>query len=159
MAKEFKWPPLVGEPNKAKIVVNTTGCFNILCSKRVNNKCSVWNNGSKDCRDFMSFREFLFTTNDKSEEINITPGPWRIEFPEQDKNYIRIRGSRLGKRFKIANVLQIYSNFESVERENKANVKAISLVPEMLDILERLCNGKSVKKSEAIKILEDIKNA
>lgn len=32
-------------------------------------------------------------------------GPWEIKPEEVDKPYIRIRGTRLGGRFKIANVL------------------------------------------------------
>lgn len=38
-------------------------------------------------------------------EFKGTPGPWEIKPEEVDRPYIRIRGTRLGGRFKVANVL------------------------------------------------------
>jgi hypothetical protein len=64
-----------------------------------------------------------------------TPGPWKIEPPENNNLYWRIRGSQLGTRFKIANVL--YAAETPHERnQSEANARLIASVPDMLEALE-----------------------
>lgn len=75
-------------------------------------------------------------------KTKFTKGEWRIFQPEQDKEYIRIRGSELGCRFKIANVIDLKFNHNGqdwckIERdESIANAYLIAAAPEMYEILE-----------------------
>ena len=59
--------------------------------------------------------------------VEHTKGPWEILPEEHDKPYIRIRGTKLGGRYKIANVLG--ANYEgalaSESEETRANAKRI----------------------------------
>ncbi len=78
-----------------------------------------------------------------------TPGPWVVKLAEHDKNYIRIRGAKLGTRYKIANVLMFCNDeTEREEQETSANARLISAVPELLHyaMLEaeytRLCDRR-----------------
>lgn len=66
-----------------------------------------------------------------------TPGPWRMMPAEAGKPYVRVRGSRLGERYKIANVLGGESALEQEEAE--ANARMIAESPNMLDALEAIC--------------------
>lgn len=69
-----------------------------------------------------------------------TAGPWTV-FPEEcDKPYIRIRGTNLGYRFKIANVLTpVYAGVPECEaEETRANARLIAAAPELLEALEQL---------------------
>ncbi len=69
-----------------------------------------------------------------------TPGPWQFLPEECDKPYIRIRGTVLGGRYKIANV--ITPSYEGVhEREavqTRANARLIAAAPELLEALKML---------------------
>ena len=70
-------------------------------------------------------------------EQSFTPGPWE-QFPEED-GYIRVRGTRIGGRFKIANVLaqQDYDGSEGREgNETRANARLIAAAPDMHKALE-----------------------
>lgn len=69
-----------------------------------------------------------------------TPGPWHVLPEECDKSYIRIRGTRLGGRYKIANVLTpTYDGVDSLEaEETRANACLISAAPDLLEACERL---------------------
>ena len=66
-----------------------------------------------------------------------TPGPWEIKPEEVDRPYIRIRGTRLGGRFKVANVLS--PNYDGVDHreahETRANARLIAAAPELLEAL------------------------
>lgn len=64
-------------------------------------------------------------------------GPWEIKPEEVDKPYIRIRGTRLGGRFKIANVLlPIYEDVHPREAdETRHNARLIAASPEMFELL------------------------
>lgn len=64
-----------------------------------------------------------------------TPGPWRALPEECDKPYIRIRGTRLGGRYKVANVLTpVYDGVNQREaEETRANARLIAAAPELLD--------------------------
>lgn len=67
-----------------------------------------------------------------------TPGPWQVLPEECDKPYIRIRGTVLGCRYKIANVLT--PHYEGVHEreaaETRANARLIAAAPELLEALK-----------------------
>lgn len=76
-------------------------------------------------------------------EFKGTPGPWEIKPEEVDKHYIRIRGTRLGRRFKVANVLTPF--YEGVlardAQETRANAHLIAAAPELLEALMDISRG------------------
>lgn len=65
-----------------------------------------------------------------------TPGPWQILPEECDKPYIRIRGTVLGGRYKVANVLTlVYDGAPEREaEETQANARLIAAAPELLEL-------------------------
>lgn len=77
-------------------------------------------------------------------EANHTPGPWTVLPEEADKDYLRIRGTRLGVRYKVANVHHL--RFEGVhavvrerdDAESMANARLIAAAPELLEALKNL---------------------
>jgi hypothetical protein len=71
--------------------------------------------------------------------MSATPGPWTTLDEECDKPYIRVRGTRLGRRFKIANVLDpIYENVHPSEaEETRANARLIASAPDLLAACRR----------------------
>lgn len=66
-----------------------------------------------------------------------TQGNWSVLPEECDKSYIRIRGTRLGGRYKIANV--ITPTYDGVDKreaeETRANARLIAAAPELLEAL------------------------
>ena len=70
-----------------------------------------------------------------------TPGPWEIKPEEVDRPYIRIRGTQLGGRFKVANVLS--PDYDGVHHreadETRANARLIAAAPELLEALQIIC--------------------
>jgi hypothetical protein len=64
-----------------------------------------------------------------------TRGPWIVLPEEPGVPYIRVRGDRLGTRFKIANVLSL--TFEDVHdaAETRANAYLIAAAPDLLGLL------------------------
>lgn len=71
-----------------------------------------------------------------------TPGPWKVLPPEDGATYLRIRGTALGLRFKVANVLHAPCEEEGacehpVEAEiTEANARLIAATPELLAELQ-----------------------
>ncbi len=69
-----------------------------------------------------------------------TQGPWTVLPEEVDKDYIRIRGIRLGGRYKIANVIwPVYQGTNEREaQETRVNARLIAAAPELLQALEMM---------------------
>ena len=88
----------------------------------------------------MSENEASRKTADQSRPLVHTPGPWKMLPEECDKPYIRIRGDRLGGRYKVANVITpVYKGVGSREaEETRANASLIAAAPELLDVLQRI---------------------
>lgn len=66
-----------------------------------------------------------------------TPGPWEVKPEEADRDYLRVRGTRLGLRYRVANVLDVvYEDAPGREaEETQANARLIAAAPEMLETL------------------------
>jgi hypothetical protein len=66
-----------------------------------------------------------------------TRGPWQQLPEEVDKSYIRIRGTQLGRRYKVANVLTpTYEGAPEQEAEQtRANAHLIAAAPDLLQAL------------------------
>lgn len=64
-----------------------------------------------------------------------TEGPWRLLPEEADKPYIRVRGTRLGLRYKIANIpTPVYEGAHERElKETQANARLICAAPELME--------------------------
>jgi hypothetical protein len=73
-------------------------------------------------------------------EEKYTRGAWQVLPEECDRPYIRIRGTCLGGRFKIANVLTpVYDNVHAREaEETRANAKLIAAAPDLLVALRAM---------------------
>lgn len=69
-----------------------------------------------------------------------TPGPWIVMPEESENSYVRIRGSLLGERYKIANVLTpVYPGAEATEgEETQANARLIAAAPELYSALQEI---------------------
>lgn len=69
--------------------------------------------------------------------MKYTPGPWAVLPEEVDKDYIRIRGTQLGTRYKIANVVTpTYPGIHEREaEETRANARLIAAAPELFEML------------------------
>ena len=80
-------------------------------------------------------------------EAKHTPGPWTVLPEELDRDYIRIRGTVLGGRYKIANVLHPSGRNLSKElqkreaEETRANARLIAAAPKLLEACEALLDG------------------
>ncbi|TGE04606.1 hypothetical protein [Hymenobacter fodinae] len=72
--------------------------------------------------------------------MNHTPGPWKTLAEECDKPYIRVRGGRLGSRYKIANVITpVYDGSTQREAdETRANARLIAAAPDLLEALKKV---------------------
>lgn len=82
--------------------------------------------------------------------MSMTPGPWQAMPEEVDKPYIRIRGTVLGGRFKIANVLTtVYDGVhERVAQETRDNARAIAALPDLVEALKDMVDGFKTLRSE-----------
>ncbi|WP_436875846.1 hypothetical protein [Siccibacter turicensis] len=77
------------------------------------------------------------------EEFKGTPGPWKLLREEVDKSYIRIRGTKPGERFAVANVLTpVYDDAGERElKETRANAQLIAAAPELLESLQNVLSA------------------
>lgn len=85
-----------------------------------------------------------------------TRGPWRVLPEEMDKPYLRVRGTNLGCRYKIADVPSVvYEGVPDREaHETRANARLISAAPDLLEA----CHGVDVLYSELGKAMPGIVN-
>lgn len=76
-------------------------------------------------------------------KVTHSPGPWAMLPEECDRPYIRIRGTELGTRYKIANVLTPAHEgvHEREAVETRANARLIVEAPEMLRLLKAAMPG------------------
>ena len=98
-------------------------------------------------------------------EAKFTKGEWSIKAIENDKEYIKIRGTLLGGKFKIANVTDLKFHHddgaewcEREREESMANAHLIAAAPEMYKMLEEiLYNGDlpSVVDSRIVNLLSE----
>jgi len=81
-----------------------------------------------------------------------TPGPWRVLPAESDKPYLRIRGTVLGLRYKIANVIDpdYDGAHEREASETLANARLIALAPKMLEALQWYASVEGDSRAAAI---------
>ena len=76
-------------------------------------------------------------------KTKFTQGKWRVLPSEEDKEYLRIRGTRLGHRYKIANVhcpVKMFSGLsdECIEREMEESLANARLIEKSGDMYEML---------------------
>jgi len=77
-------------------------------------------------------------------EAKFTKGEWLILPLEDDKEYIRIRGTVLGGRYKIANVTDLKFHHDGKEwckrerGESLANANLIAAAPDMYELLDEV---------------------
>ncbi|AZU97875.1 hypothetical protein [Vibrio phage LP.1] len=75
-------------------------------------------------------------------ETKFTKGEWEIKPHEDDKEYIRIRGTVLGGKFKVANVIDLKEHHDNSEwckrerAESLANAHLIAAAPEIYAALD-----------------------
>lgn len=62
-------------------------------------------------------------------------GPWQILPEEVNRDYIRIRGTRLGGKYKIANVCGMKEALDLDAIETRANANLIAAAPDMYHAL------------------------
>lgn len=76
-----------------------------------------------------------------------TRGPWQVLPEEVDKPYIRIRGTVLGGRYRVANVLT--PTYEGVHEreavETRANARLIAAAPYLFAELDFIANADPSK--------------
>lgn len=74
-----------------------------------------------------------------------TRGSWTVLPEEEGVHYIRIRGTRLGERYKIANVhMPDYNNPSRSEFvESRANARLIAAAPDLLEALQAMLVERS----------------
>ena len=84
--------------------------------------------------------------------IKHTPGPWAVLPEEADKAYIRIRGTRLGGKYKVANVpLPSHDTAPDWDvEESRSNARLIAAAPELLEALREARHVLSDLPSTAI---------
>ncbi len=79
-----------------------------------------------------------------------TPGPWNTLPEEVDKTYIRVRGTRLGCRYKVANVMT--PDYVCVHpreaEETRANARLIAAAPDLLEALKAVVRVADRKTDE-----------
>ena len=88
-------------------------------------------------------------------KFKFTQGPWRVLPEECDKTYIRIRGTRLGERYKVANIITpVHEGVLPLEaEETRANARLIKASPDMFILLYKLAIGMETIEIEEVKKL------
>lgn len=72
-------------------------------------------------------------------ETKHTPGPWSCCQEEHGVPYLRVRGTVIGERYKIANVLlDPYCDSPCASEEAKANARLIAAAPELLEVAQEV---------------------
>lgn len=86
----------------------------------------------------------------KMNKFKGTPGPWEMKPEEVDKHYIRIRGTQLGWRYKVANVLTPFYEgvHEREAKETRANAQLIAASPELLEALQIICFFEDISSAQ-----------
>lgn len=81
-----------------------------------------------------------------------TKGPWQVLPEEADKDYIRIRGTVWGGRYKVANVpTPVYEGVPQRElEETQANAALIAAAPELLAALEAVIEWYDMEADHSI---------
>ena len=81
-----------------------------------------------------------------------TKGPWQVLPEEADKDYIRIRGTVCGGRYKVANVpTPTYEGVHPRElEETQANAALIAAAPELLAALEAVIEWYDMEADHSI---------
>lgn len=62
-----------------------------------------------------------------------TPGPWKILPEEVDKDYIRVRGTVLGEKYKVANIPCVPGAPEIDVENSRADARLIAAAPELME--------------------------
>lgn len=90
-------------------------------------------------------------------QVEHSKGPWKILPEEVDKPYIRVRGDRLGGRFKIANVLTpVYADVHEREaQETRANAILIAAAPDLLAALQFVMSATGEQLTSAFEAAQD----
>jgi hypothetical protein len=90
-----------------------------------------------------------------------TKGPWQILPEEADKDYIRIRGTVCGGRYKVANVpTPTYAGVHPRElAETCANAALIAAAPELLAALENIINAYDAPNKSLAAPIADARKA
>ncbi len=85
-----------------------------------------------------------------------TLGPWTVLLPEEEVPYLRIRGTRLGRRYKVANVLhpKYCQRWEELQKredeETEANARLVAAAPELLEACEAMLAWDDREKDHAV---------
>jgi hypothetical protein len=81
-----------------------------------------------------------------------TAGPWAVLPEEVDRDYIRVRGTRLGDRYKVANVLTPTGKGVPAREadETRANARLIAAAPELLEACQALAEWDAREKDHAV---------
>ena len=86
-----------------------------------------------------------------------TRGPWQALPEESDKDYLRIRGTRLGGRYKIANVSAL--KYEGVDpreaAETQANARLICAAPDLFEALIAMVDRWEPDTSGTDRVMHD----
>lgn len=99
-------------------------------------------------------------------EARFTKGDWVVLPFEDDKEYIRIRGSALGGRYKIANVIDLKDHHNGSEwckrerAESMANAQLIKKAPDLYEAVEMasILMGKLNKNTKSGNEFSELKS-
>ena len=95
-------------------------------------------------------------------ETKFTDGPWCVKEIEFDKEYIRVRGTRLGQKFKIANVIDLKNHHDESKwcradrAESLANAHLIAAAPDMYQLLFALSEMNGYELAGFIENTDDL---